>query len=87
MISDALRAQAADFAKEIQSLLNRTICGNVQIRALAWRSPEVGRVFVVGHRVSKQSLVPERFQVHTGKGRSCGWMSASSYGWTTRVSI
>ena len=77
MISDDLRSKATGFAADIQGVLNRTICSDVQIRTAVWFPHAVGRTFIVGHRVTKDHPFPARFPVRTGRKQAKLWMEIS----------
>lgn len=77
MISDDLRSKATNFAAEIQGILTRTITNYAQIRAVSWDSPTVGRTFVVGHCVSRDSPFPRRFPLRARAGQATLWMEIS----------
>ncbi|MER5210514.1 hypothetical protein ABT063_08035 [Streptomyces sp. NPDC002838] len=62
MISDKLRDQTIRFANEIKALLNGTITNHVQITAVALSKGD-DRLFILGNRLSKETLDAERFQI------------------------
>jgi hypothetical protein len=76
LISDALRTQATTFAAEIQGLLNRTICSNIQMKALPKPAPGGARTFTVGNQVSKH-VVPVRFPLRVSNAKPRLWMNVS----------
>lgn len=72
-----LSRQARDFAKDLQSTLNATICSNVRIVAVQRPSREL-EVFTVGSGLSRQNLTqPEGFPVRIDKKHARLWMNLS----------
>lgn len=77
MISNALHSGATNFAAEIQSVLNHTVCSHAMIRAAVLPGGNPERVFVVGHQVSKTSLVPARLPLRVDQKTPRLWLDVS----------
>ncbi|MFJ2000286.1 hypothetical protein [Streptomyces chartreusis] len=76
MISDKLRDRANTFAKEIQTLLNRTIADYVQIKAVALSTGD-DRLFSLGHLLHKSTMAAQRFPLKPCRGKAELWMDVS----------
>ncbi|WP_019059930.1 hypothetical protein [Streptomyces prunicolor] len=76
MISDNLRDQTIRFANEIKGLLNGTITQYVQIKAVALSTGD-DRLFILGNRVSKETMTAERFQLKPRAPKAELWMDVS----------
>lgn len=62
---------ASAFAGKITHLLNTTICTGVRIAAVISTDPNV---ILVGHGLTRSSLVPEPFPVQIGQGKPACWL-------------
>ncbi|MFI1535591.1 hypothetical protein [Streptomyces anandii] len=76
MISDKLRDQTIRFANEIKALLNGTITNHVQIKAVTLDKGD-DRLFILGNRISKDTMTAERFALRPRAPRTELWMDVS----------
>ncbi|MFH8531559.1 hypothetical protein ACH4GE_24450 [Streptomyces tendae] len=77
MISDELREQTNNFAKEIQALLNCTVASHVQIKAVALPARGDDRLFALGHLLDKSTMAAQRFRLKPRAPRVELWMDVS----------
>jgi hypothetical protein len=57
----------------VQDLLNATVCDGVTIQTIVYQPTRV----LVGHGLSKESLVSKPFRLRIGKGKPHGWLDVS----------
>ena len=76
MISDKLRDQTIRFANEMKALLNGTITSHVQIKAVALSKAD-DRLFILGNRLSKDTMTAERFALRSQAPKAELWMDVS----------
>ena len=76
LISDKLRDQTIRFANEIKTLLNCTITNHVQIKAVALSKGD-DRLFILGNRLSKETMTAERFPLRPRAPKAELWMDVS----------
>lgn len=58
-------------------LLTKTVCSHAQVRAAVLPPNPEGRAFVVGHRVSKAELLPQRLPLRTDNKAPSLWLDVS----------
>lgn len=72
--ADLLASLARGFASKIQDLLNATVCDGSGISAVVSADPNL---VLVGHGLTKQSLVTEPFPVKIGRRKATCWLDVS----------
>jgi hypothetical protein len=70
-VAASLPRLASAFAGKITHLLNTTICTGVRIAAVISTDPNV---ILVGHGLTRSSLVPEPFPVQIGQKKPVCWL-------------